>query len=85
VIDRVFGRLMPQRVVYVSCNPEALAAELPSILKEGYAVDRVQPLDMFPHTTHIETVVTFSRQSSRRRRASAPEPPDRSLRRPRRR
>jgi 23S rRNA (uracil1939-C5)-methyltransferase len=74
VIERVFGRIRARRVVYVSCNPEALAVEAPSILDAGYTVDRIQPVDMFPHTTHIETVVTFSRPSSRRMRASAPEP-----------
>jgi 23S rRNA (uracil1939-C5)-methyltransferase len=73
VIERVFGRLRAPRVVYVSCNPEALAGEMPSILDAGYAVNRVQPVDMFPHTTHIETVVTFSRPSARRTPASAPE------------
>jgi 23S rRNA (uracil1939-C5)-methyltransferase len=73
VIERVFGRIRAPRVVYVSCNPEALAAELPSILDAGYTIDRVQPVDMFPHTTHIETVVTFSRRSARRTPASAPE------------
>ena len=72
VIVRVFGRIKPARVVYVSCNPEALASELPTILEAGYTVDHVQPVDMFPHTTHIEAVATFSRPSAPRRRASGP-------------
>lgn len=72
VIDRVFVRLKPARVIYVSCNPDALAAELPRILDAGYVPDRVQPVDMFPHTTHIETVVTFSRRSAQHRDAYAP-------------
>ena len=59
VIGGVFERLRPPRVIYVSCNPEALAKELPSILKTGYEVSRVQPVDMFPHTDHIETVMSF--------------------------
>ncbi len=50
------------RVVYVSCNPDALAKELPVILKTGYRVTRVQPVDMFPHTDHIETVMAFTRE-----------------------
>jgi 23S rRNA (uracil1939-C5)-methyltransferase len=74
VIERVFRRLKPARVVYVSCNPEALASEVPAILDSGYNIDRLQPVDMFPHTTHIETVVTFSRRSAPRTRASAPAP-----------
>lgn len=59
VIDAVFSRVAPGQVVYVSCNPEALARELPQMLSRGYRVRRVQPLDMFPHTTHVETVVSL--------------------------
>lgn len=62
VIAGVFERMRPPRVVYVSCAPDALAKELPVILKHGYRVTRVQPVDMFPHTDHIETVVSFARQ-----------------------
>lgn len=59
VIAGVFERIRPGRVVYVSCGPDALAKELPVILKSGYRVARVQPVDMFPHTDHIETVMAF--------------------------
>jgi 23S rRNA (uracil1939-C5)-methyltransferase len=62
VIDAVFARIRPSRVVYVSCNPDSLAKELPVILKGGYSVQLVQPLDMFPHTDHIETVMVFDRR-----------------------
>lgn len=61
VRSAVFEQLRPSRVVYVSCNPEALATELPGILRAGYRVKRVQAVDMFPHTNHIETVVAFER------------------------
>jgi 23S rRNA (uracil1939-C5)-methyltransferase len=61
VIASVFRDASPQRAVYVSCNPEALARELPAILAAGYRIDRVQPVDMFPHTGHIETVVGMTR------------------------
>jgi len=57
----VFEQIRPSRVVYVSCSPDALARELPVILKNGYRVGRAQPIDMFPHTDHIETVMTFER------------------------
>jgi 23S rRNA (uracil1939-C5)-methyltransferase len=60
VLRALFGESSPRRVVYVSCNPDALARELPQIIDYGYAVGRVQPVDMFPHTTHIETVVTLT-------------------------
>jgi 23S rRNA (uracil1939-C5)-methyltransferase len=61
VIEAVFERIRPARAVYVSCGPDALAAELPVILRAGYRVRRVQPVDMFPHTDHIETVMAFER------------------------
>lgn len=61
VVAGVFERIRPPVAVYVSCNPDALATELPVILKAGYRVKRVQPVDMFPHTEHIETVVVFER------------------------
>lgn len=85
VLQRIFGRIKADRVVYVSCNPEALAVEMPFIVDQGFTVDRLLPVDMFPHTTHIETVVTFSRQSSRRTRASAPARPRSTTPGPRRR
>lgn len=61
VLSAVFERVRPATAVYVSCNPDALAAELPVILKAGYRVTRTQAVDMFPHTNHIETVMAFAR------------------------
>ena len=61
VLSAIFERMRPAKAVYVSCNPEALAAELPVILKAGYRIAQLQPVDMFPHTNHIETVVTLER------------------------
>ena len=62
VLEAVFGRIRPPRAVYVSCNPEALAAELPRIVSSGYVVSDLRAVDMFPHTDHIETVVTLVRR-----------------------
>jgi 23S rRNA (uracil1939-C5)-methyltransferase len=61
VLAGVFERIAPSRAVYVSCNPDVLAVELPAIMKAGYRVERVQAVDMFPHTDHIETVVKLAR------------------------
>jgi len=55
--------LRPERFVYVSCNPQTQARDLDR-LKEHYRIDRVQPVDMFPHTPHIENVVRCSLKSS---------------------
>ena len=66
VLHHLFGRLRPPLVVYVSCNPEALADELPAIREHGYEIARVRPVDMFPHTTHIESVVELRRVSKAR-------------------
>jgi 23S rRNA (uracil1939-C5)-methyltransferase len=59
VLREIFGRLKPRRAVYVSCNPEALASELRPICRYGYRVMSLQPVDMFPHTAHIETVAVL--------------------------
>lgn len=53
--------LAPPRVVYVSCNPETLERDLKYITHKGYTVEKIQPVDMFPHTTHVECVVLMSR------------------------
>jgi 23S rRNA (uracil1939-C5)-methyltransferase len=62
VIDRVFADIRPRTAVYVSCNPEALARDLHGIARYGYAIASVQPVDMFPHTAHVETVVVLTRK-----------------------
>jgi 23S rRNA (uracil1939-C5)-methyltransferase len=49
--------LNPMRIVYVSCNASTLARDLRALAGFGYHIRRVQPLDMFPQTSHIETVV----------------------------
>jgi 23S rRNA (uracil1939-C5)-methyltransferase len=61
VIDRVLERRGPATVVYVSCDPQSLARDLVRITACGYALDWMQPVDMFPHTPHIETVVVLNR------------------------
>ncbi len=54
--------LAPSRVVYISCNPETQARDLRTLTKGGYRVTAIQPVDMFPHTSHIETVVLLRRE-----------------------
>lgn len=54
--------LAPKRVVYISCNPETLARDLGVLRKGGYKVRKMQGVDMFPWTEHIETVVYLTRK-----------------------
>ncbi len=54
-------KLAPQRIVYISCNPETQARDIALLHKNGYRVQAIQPVDMFPHTAHVETVVLLSK------------------------
>ena len=54
--------MAPQRIVYVSCDPDSLARDLAFLGLQGYQIGEVQPVDMFPHTLHVENVVTLNRQ-----------------------
>jgi 23S rRNA (uracil1939-C5)-methyltransferase len=53
----------PRRIVYVSCNPTTLAPNAAQLAEAGYALRRVQPVDMFPQTPHIECVALLERTS----------------------
>lgn len=54
--------LAPARVVYVSCNIETQARDLELIRRNGYRIESVTPVDMFPHTKHVESVAVLSRR-----------------------
>ncbi|WP_313757671.1 23S rRNA (uracil(1939)-C(5))-methyltransferase RlmD [Atlantibacter hermannii] len=54
-------KLMPRRVVYVSCNPATLARDSEELLRAGYHIQQLAMLDMFPHTGHLESMVLFVR------------------------
>ncbi len=61
VVD-VILRAAPDRIVYVSCNPATQARDL-ALMDRDYKIDRVQPVDMFPHTHHVENIVRLTRRS----------------------
>lgn len=57
-------KMAPEKIVYVSCDPATLARDLGYLVGNGYKVEKVQPVDMFPETTHVETVVLLGRKKS---------------------
>lgn len=61
VIDTII-KMAPKKVIYVSCNPSTLARDIKLLEAGGYKLKNVQPVDMFPWTVHVETVVLMSRK-----------------------
>ena len=58
---RRVGELLAPRLVYVSCNPTTLAGNARELVQEhGYRLERLRPVDMFPHTPHVESVALFT-------------------------
>lgn len=58
---KALSRLKPERIVYISCNPETQARDIKQLGRLGYRAEICYPFDMFPHTKHIESVVLISR------------------------
>ncbi|MBI3944464.1 MAG: 23S rRNA (uracil(1939)-C(5))-methyltransferase RlmD [Armatimonadetes bacterium] len=56
--------LAPAQILYVSCNPAALGRDSALLTAQGYSVAAVQPVDMFPHTRHIEAVMSLVRKAA---------------------
>ena len=62
--DKVVKQVLdmsPDIIVYVSCNPATMARDF-SMMKDNYTIKEVQPIDMFPHTYHIESVARLERK-----------------------
>ncbi|UCD63082.1 MAG: 23S rRNA (uracil(1939)-C(5))-methyltransferase RlmD [Candidatus Zixiibacteriota bacterium] len=55
-------RLNPQKILYISCNPSTFARDAKEIVTAGYVLPQVRPVDMFPHTMHIELASVFKRK-----------------------
>lgn len=56
-------QIRPKRIVYVSCDPATLARDLKLLCAGGYKLQKVQPVDQFPHSVHVETVCLLSRKA----------------------
>jgi 23S rRNA (uracil1939-C5)-methyltransferase len=62
---RRLGEIGAPRIVYVSCNPTTLASDVKRLADDyGYTLERAKPVDMFPHTPHVETVALLKRDRS---------------------
>ena len=58
----VVAQLNPKRIVYVSCNPSTQVRDIKMLVEESnYTIDNIQPIDIFPHTPHIEVVTSLVR------------------------
>ena len=55
-------KMGPEKIVYISCNPETLARDLKYLTKKGYQVKKIQPVEMFAFTEHVETVCLLSKK-----------------------
>lgn len=60
-VIEILKQKLPERIVYISCMPSTLARDLNLLGKENYTIEECQPYDMFPQTTHVETVVSLLR------------------------
>ena len=57
-----FAQMNPDNIVYVSCNPASLARDLAVLAENSYITREIQPVDMFPHTYHVECVALIERE-----------------------
>lgn len=62
VLLKAIVEMEPQRIVYVSCNPSTLARDLKFLTGNGFKAVEIQPVDMFPYTPHVETIVLIQRE-----------------------
>jgi 23S rRNA (uracil1939-C5)-methyltransferase len=61
-VTKKIAELEPQKIVYVSCNPATQARDV-AVLDEKYEIVAIQPVDMFPHTQHVENIISFKKKA----------------------
>ena len=60
-VRKMLAKIKPERIVYISCNPRTQADDIDYLIHSGYRLVVVQPVDMLPHTPHIETVALLEK------------------------
>ena len=60
----LLAEICPKKIVYISCNPATLARDMAYLSEKGYTAGAVQPVDMFPQTAHVETVLLLSQNNT---------------------
>lgn len=58
-------RLNPEKIIYISCNPKTLVRDLKYLVEKGYKVSKIQPVDMFPQTKHVEAAILMTHCGSK--------------------
>ncbi|MDD2447809.1 MAG: 23S rRNA (uracil(1939)-C(5))-methyltransferase RlmD, partial [Tissierellia bacterium] len=61
----VIAKMAPEKIVYVSCNPSTMARDLKYLTEKGYQVKEIQPVDQFPMTVHVESIILMTYCGSR--------------------
>lgn len=64
-VIRAIRKMAPERLIMVSCNPATAARDTALLKEQGYAVEKIIPVDMFPRTAHVETVVLLSKLNTK--------------------
>ena len=62
MLEKEIIKINPKKIIYVSCNPTTQARDVRELINSDYIMGAIQPIDMFPHTHHIECVITLDKK-----------------------